>query len=603
MSASSESPRSATAGSRSPSGTDDGSGAARADASTSAPGPEVTATSGWPGAFGVALALAALGAVLAGLAPLLGVVTPAAAPAFLSWPFLLVLAAVAPAVAWTFARRGLRTAAAAVLLGPAALAPGRLVLDGQLLVDAGLAARPELLLTSSLTPLSVSIGTWLLLVGHLATGAAGVLALVGVERTTEVRTSFGSAEAAGAPRQGLLALVLLVTVVAAVGLLMAPFASDDAYLLPRSAVDAPVAVLVGSLLLAIAVPVVGGFAASAADSDVARGGLLGLAAALGAVSLPPLLAAILLSSVRFGWGSVIGLLAAVVLTGLAWSTGRPAATGAEAAELRLPALERLLRLASMAGVLAGVLAFVAALLPQLDMPAGMAESSPYPARLLLPAGALLAVLSVGVALPRTGLWLRPALVVATAVVPLASAAALDTVFTALSAAGARAGAGAWAAGGALVLAGVTAVLAALAGGVERDDVDVTEVEVRRSAMVPVVPAALLAIATFVFPVVTAPDYTPPGVFTDFGTTSWGLVAALTAVLAALALATVSRPARSAALLCGAALVVLVHVLELPLTAGRAAGSAPGLGLWCGVACLAVLLVGVAVTARSPQAAE
>ncbi len=561
-------------------------------------GPE-TAGDGEAGSFGVALGIAGFGAVLAGLAPLVGVVSPATDPAFLSWPMLLLLAVVAPGLAWWFERGGHRASAAAVLLGPAVLAPGRFVLDAQLLVDPGRAARPELLLSSSLAPLEPSVGTWMLLVAHVASVAAGVLALRWIMRTAESRAS---SDGTVTHRQGLLAGVLLVAVVVAVGLILTPFESDDPYLLPRAALDvtAPTAVVVGCFLLAVAVPVAGGFAATAADPDVVRGGLLGLALGVVPVSLPPLLAVALMSDVHFSWGPLLGLLAALALGALARWTG-PASS--DETEVGLPALARLLRFAAVAGMLAGLLAVAAALLPQISLPESVDAPSPYPARPLLAAGVVLTLLAAGMALPRAALWLRPALVVATAVVPLAAAASLDTVFAALSVDGARMGAGAWAAVAALVFAAATAVLGALAGGVERDDVDLTEVRVRTEMLLAAIPAAVLAVPAFAFPVLTAPDYAPPGLFHDVGTTSWGLLLALCAILAAVALATVCRPSRAAALLTGAALVMVVRVLELPLTAGRAEASTAGLGLWCGLACAGVLAVGVFFAARSPESTE
>ncbi|QGK71438.1 hypothetical protein GIY23_19705 [Allosaccharopolyspora coralli] len=562
------------------------------------PGPAPSAESG-AGSFRAALGLAGLGAVLIGLAPLVGVVSPVAAPAFLSWPVLLLLAAIAPVLAWWFERGGRRATAAAVLLGPAVLAPGRFVLDTQLLVDAGRAARPELLLTSTLEPLEPSAGTWMLLAAHVASATAGVLVLRWIVRTAESRAS---SDGTVTHRQGLLAVVLLAAVVAAVGLTLMPFESDNPYLLPRSALDvtAPTAVLVGSFLMAVAVPVAGGFAATAADPDVVRGGLLGLGLGVLPVSLAPLLAVTFMSDVRFSWGPLLGVLAALTLAALARWTGT---ASSDETEVRLPALARLLRLAAAAGMLAGVLAVAAALLPQITLPDSADAPSSYPARPLLPAGVVLALLAAGVAMPRAALWLRPALVVGTAVVPLAAAASLDTVFAALSVDGARMGAGAWAAVAALVFAATAAVLGALAGGVERDDVDLTEVRVRTEMLLVAVPAAVLAVLAFAFPVLTAPDYSPPGLFHDVGTTSWGLLLGLVAVLAAVALATVCRPSRAAALLSGAVLVVAVRVLELPLTAGRAEASSAGLGLWCGLACAGVLVVGAFFAARSPESTE
>ncbi|MCA1190170.1 MULTISPECIES: hypothetical protein [unclassified Saccharopolyspora] len=592
---------------------------------------------GPPTGLTAAIALSALGALLTAFAPLLGLVAPDMPAAFTSWPWLLVPALVPAVLAAVF--RGSRPAlAAAVLLGPAVLAPGRLVQDAQLLVDAGLAARPELLLPDTLDPLGAAPGTWVLLAGHLLALAAGVLALIAgrglfdhADGASDAFGSFGEdafagssvAEAAadggsgrgraGARRQGLLALVLCATAIAAVGLLMGPFTSDDPYLLAKPAVEAPVAVAIGSLLLAIAVPAAAGFMAGSADRDLVRGGLLGLAAGLAAVAVPPLVAVALLPRLHFGWGPALVLAAALVLVGLAVEGGRDPARNS--GEVRLPALTRLLRAAGALALLAGALAVVGALTPHLRMPSWIDDPSVYPARLLWPGGVLLVLLGAALLVPSIAAAVRPALTAAWAALPLAGAAALDSVLTSTQVAGADAAPGAWASGAAMVFALLAAITAALAGGVEREevdlaepdwqpergaDVDLAERSWRPVVAVPAALAALLGLAAVLLPVLSAPDYTAPGVFTRFGTASWGLIGAGVAVLVATVLAVRSRPARAAALLVGAALVMVVRALEFPLTAGRAADATPGPGLWCAVAAAVVLLITALLAGRSAE---
>ncbi|WP_263249659.1 hypothetical protein [Saccharopolyspora rosea] len=537
-----------------------------------------------------AIAVAVVGALLVSLGPLLGLVDPGAPAAFPAWPMSLVLALLAPALAVLFTRRGRPTTAAAALIGPAVLVPGRLLQDLQFVVDPSLAARPDLLHINTLDTYGPSIGVWLLLAGHIAVAGAGLLAVRGLEPA-------GSEAESGARRQGLLALVFCAGVVAAVGVLMAPFGSDDPYLLPRSAVDSPVMVLVGSLLLAVGVPSAAGFAAGSSDPDFARGGLLGVAAALAGVVVPPLVAVAVVPGLHFGWGPALGLVAIVALAVLAVPAGRVHLGGQED-DLRLPALTRLLALTAGFALVAGVLAIVAAIAPRLRMPFYLRDPSPYPARLLWPAGLLLVLLGAGLLVRRVAPWLRPMLPVVCAVVPFAAAGVLDAVFTALQVTGAQAGIGAWAAGFAVLFAVFAAVTAALAGGVERDDVDLTEIAMSRRVLVPALLALVLGAGAFAFPVVTGPGYTPPGVFASFGTTSWGLVIALLAVVGAAVLAPMCRPPRAVALLCGAALVVAVRVLEFPLTAGRIDGSAPGIGVWLGAAGIVALLGTAALAGRT-----
>jgi hypothetical protein len=560
---------------------------------------------GPPAGLTAGIVIAGIGALLVALAPLIGLVEPRTPPAFVSWPLLLLLAGLPPALSWWFARKRTPLLAAAVLLGPAVLAPGRLIIDGQLLIDPGLAARPELLLPNTLDPLKPSVGLWLLLLGRIAALIAGIVAMTSADaaRETSLGPVFGGSDASAATsrKQGQLAVVLCATVLGAVGVLMMQFASDNPYLVSRAAVDSPLPVLVGSLLVAVGIPSVGGFVASSVDREMARGGLLGLAVALAGIAVPPLFAATVVPQIHYGWGSVLGLVAALALTALGLTAGR-VESRASSGELRLPPLARLLRTAGALAVVAGVLAVVGAATPQWAMPGGVSQPS-YTARMLWPAGVVLVVLGIGLLLPRVALRIRPALSVAWVVLPLTAAAALDTVFAAAQAAGAQAGIGAWAAGVAGGVAGLAAVASAFAGAIERDDVDRTEVVLHRAVLVPAVLALPLAVGAFGWPVLVAPDYDPPGVFSNFGVTSWGLVLALVAVLASAVLAPVCRSTRAVALFCGAALVVLVRMLELPLTAGRVAGSGPGPGLWLAAACLVVLLIAAVVAACSRDSAE
>ncbi|GAA0525550.1 hypothetical protein GCM10011581_14380 [Saccharopolyspora subtropica] len=560
---------------------------------SSAPATNPQPTPDRPAPLRAAIALTAVGAALVGLGPLAGLVAPGASAAFAAWPLLLPLALAAPALAAAFAKVGHPATAAALLIGPAVLAPGRLVLDLQFLVNAGRAARPELLRVDTLDAYTPSAGTWLLLAGHVASLVGGLLAVRGIQH---------GEESAGAHRQGLLTLVLCAGFLAAVAVLMAPFASDDPYLLPNPAVDAPLPVLVGSVLLAVGAPTAAGFFAGAGDPDVARGGLLGLAVALAGIVLPPLVAVAVLDQLTLAWGPVLGLVAVVALATLALPAGRNRSVEATG-DLSLPTFTRLIALAAVFALIAGTLALVAAAMPQVEMPFGLRDPSPYPARVLWPAGGLLVLVGGLLLLPRVGRWLRPVLPVVWVVVPLAAAGVLDAVFTAMQAAEAEADYGSWAAGAAVLFAALAAAIAAVAGGVERDDVDLTEMAMHRLVLFPSLVALPLGAGAFSVPVVTASDYTAPGVFTAFSTASWGLVIALAAVVGAAVLAPMCRPQRAAALLCGAALVVSVRVLEYPLTAGRFPDANPGPGLWFGLACTAVLLGTALAAARSRRDPE
>lgn len=572
-----------------------------------------------PSGLVAALVVAAAGALLVGAAPAVGMVAPAQPPAFTSWPLLLVLAALPPGLAAAFLRSGKHGVAAAVLIAPAALAPGRAILDAQPLADASGSARPELLVPTTLDPAAPALGCWLLLAGHVAVAASGVVAhFAGTDRAKAGRAVgppvFGDSEqvddagqaasaaspnagASGTQRRGLPAFVLCVAVVAAVAVLMRQFTSDNPYLVPRAVMDAPPPlVLIGSIAVAVAALITSGVATSTSDLDVARGTLLGLASGIAGFSVPPLVAASVVPEVHYGTGAVLGLASLLVLAVLSVPAGRPPAR-AGTDDLRLPALGRLHNVAGALAVLAGILAVFGAVLPELQLPEGVSDTSAYPAARLWPAGLVMIVLGAVLLQPRANSWIRPALPTAWAVLPLTVAATLDSVFSTLALTDASAGVGAWASGAALAAGGAAAAVSAVAGSVERDDVDRTEITWRRAVIAPCALAAVLAVAAFSFPAVTAPGYQPPGLFTDFSTTSWGIVVALVAVVAACAIAPAARPPRSAALLSGAAAVALLRVLELPLSAGRVDGLGPGPGFWSGLGCFAVLVVAAVVGGR------
>jgi hypothetical protein len=143
------------------------------------------------------------------------------------------------------------------------------------------------------------------------------------------------------------------------------------------------------------------------------------------------------------------------------------------------------------------------------------------------------------------------------------------------------------------------IIATLAGALEREDVDLSELAARPVLGWVAAAASLLAIGAFGFPAVTGPEYESAGLWT-FRIASTGAVVAVLAVIAAAALAARSRPSRGAALLFGAAGVAAVRALEFVFTGARAAGSAPSLGTWLAVACALILVVGGVLAVLSPR---
>ncbi|HEY2723869.1 MAG TPA: hypothetical protein VGI84_04190 [Pseudonocardiaceae bacterium] len=558
----------------------------------------------------VALLGGALALAIAAVVPVVSAADGAPArPGFTSAPLLVTLA-LAPAVIALLSARRAPGLAAGLVLGLAVLAPGRALLDCQLVVDAGLATRPELVIPTSLAPFRPGPGLALMFIGHLLIAIAGLLVLAGRwgaeppdgETAGESAGPQDELVARGAPRQGLLLLVLGCGVVAAVGLVAAPFTSDTAFLLARSVFDGPVWALAGTLLLAVLIPGAGCLFVAAANRERARGGLLGIALGTAAVAVPALAAGLFAADLHPAAGPYAAVAGAVGLAVLAVPAGRSLTSDAGGPErdLVLPGAQRLHRLAGLAALLAGALAAVGALAPALEVPTGAAAPALPVARLLGAAAVVLAVLGVALLLPadRAGAS-RPALSVAWVVAPLAALAILDPVLTAIDLPGVRFGLGAWAAVGALCLACAAGLLAALAGGVERDDVDLSELA-ERGADRPVLfggaLAALLAIPAFSLPVADVPGHQMLGI-AGGARSGWGLVAGLLAVLLATLAAARCRPSRGAALLAGAGLVVIVRLAELPLVAAPLGGAQPAIGTWACLGCLVVLVAAIALVMR------
>lgn len=524
----------------------------------------------------MAVGLAVLGSVLAAVAPVLGVVDAAAPPAFTAWPLLAALALLPSALAVAFLARGRETTSAAVLVAPAVFAVGRLFNDLQVVVDAVDTSRPELFRPTSLDELAPTVGAWLLVVGHvlvIAAGAAGA-AVLGEPDARGERVGFVLPATAG--------------LVAAVGLFTAPFTSTDAFIPARGPFESPALVMVGGLLVTAAAPVLAVLAASAATPEVRRGGLLGLAAVLVGLALPPVAVAVATDPVGVAPGPFLVLAAAVALS---WPQR---VRSGERHEPELPGPRRLHVIAGCLGLVAALAAVAGAVADHLVLPEGLPVPTDYAARLLWPAAVVVGGLAVGVLAKGV---VRPAFVVATATVPPAAAGALDAVFAATRVEAVEPGAGVWFTVLAVVAAGAAALVAALAGAVERDEAGTGGAEPSLPLIAGTLIAALLALGAFGMPVLQASDYVPVGAF-SFRAGSWGLLVALVAVVAAAGIALKARRNQGAALLLGASLVTVVRVLEYPLTAGRVAEAAPGPGLWLAAAAGVAFLVSAALrTAR------
>ena len=530
-----------------------------------------------PGLLTGALLSGVLGSVLLAAGGVLPVVGDAA-PGYASAAPLIVLALLPAALAVLAFTRGRPTLAAGVLAGTAVLAPGRLLLDLQLLVDLSTAARPEFHVPVQLEAGTAGPGLWALLAGHVLTAAAGIAAVYFVRREAEAEGT----DLPGGPR--LVVLAIGLTVVAGVGLVMAPFESADPYLPARNAFESPWPVLTGALFIAFAMPLGAALAFGSGLRAAARGSVLGLAAGVLAVAVPNLIAGFAVKDASVSAGPVVAIVAALGLAALAVARQEGTQQNDDpdvAEEAKLPGSRRLELATGALAVLTAVAAALGGLTAQVSSSSPAIEAPESPAALLLVvAGVLLGVLGLAVLLPGLGETLRPALSVAWVVVPLAGTAVLDTVLTASRFGGVLSpGPGVTWTSIALFAAVVTGICSAVAGMVERENDDG-----RRpagSATTPVVAAAVLAVAAFATPVVTAPDYDPPTLVTGFGASWWGTVIAVVAVLAALALSLRSRPMRAFALLLGVFFVLVLRAAELPLV--ELDGATSGAGLWLAIA--------------------
>ncbi|SFB32300.1 hypothetical protein SAMN05216266_108140 [Amycolatopsis marina] len=558
--------------------------------------------------FRAALGVAVLAAVLLAAAGFVQVVT-GAEPAFGSAPLLVVLAVVPVAVAVGFGALGRPVVAAGVLAGLAALVPGRILLDAQLAIDPAEAARPELYLPESLGSPAPALGLWLLIGGQLGIGVAGVLAA----RTAGRRAESVQLAEPGTGRTSWMPSVLAMTVLAVVGLLMAPFASDNAYLLGRGAFEGPLLALAGLLLIAGALPVVAGLAGSSGSPELARGCVAGLALGAAALALPNLVAAVTVPWIHVTTGPVLVLVASagLMLRGLTIPLDEPAGPrepdateGSAGTEAALPGGRRLHWATGALAVLTGAASVAGALTAQLvargGAPAPDSAASPW----LLVAGLLVAVPGVAMFVPGLAAVVRPALSVTWAGVLLSGAAVLDVAVAATDlGATYTTGQGVVWTVTAMIGATVTACCSAVAGMVEREDSEEAGglsggqvPQLAPTVITPLVATVILAVAAFGTPAITAPDYVSAGLWSEFGTPSWGLLAAVLTVLGAAALVPRSRPARAAAVLVGVACLLILRAAQLPLTASDIEGATAGTGMWLGVAgaLAALLTAGLAV---------
>lgn len=549
---------------------------------------------GSDGRLRAALAVAVAGSALLVAGAFLDVVE-GARPAYRAWPLLVLLAVLPVAVAIGFAVRGRQGGTAGVLIGAGVVAVGRAVLDAQFVADTSLAARPELAVPAPYEAAPAWSGLSVLLAGHLLTAVAGFLALGASNRLsddTAVPVRF---------RQPLLFAATLTAVLFSLGLVLAPFTSDDANLIGRSPLDGPPTVLAGALLLVASVPLAAALAVTAQSWQLATGLLLGLAAAGVAVVLPGLVAGLVVPWLHLGAGPFIALLGlAGLLVVTAVPVNRLVDDGRAQAlprQVRLPRQRWLFLATGALAVAAGGCAVAAAgapLVTATETRSVLPNPSQWP---LLPAGVVVGLLGLAMFVPAAAAVVRPALSVAWVAVLMAGAGALELPLAVADLPiETETGAGVVLIGFALVASLLVVGCSLVAGVIEREDVDRTAVG--PSVMWPAAITGVLAVGTFGMPVVTAPRYQGSGLFWAFDISFGGVLAAFVAVLGVVAIVGRSRPSQAVALLVGAMLLVGVRLMETQVVSSRVADSTVRIGAWFGVGCLVALGAAVVVVCLS-----
>ncbi|SEQ76811.1 hypothetical protein [Lentzea albida] len=528
-------------------------------------------------------ALAAAGALLLALGPLLGVVG-GAEPAFTSWPLLAVLALLPPVVAGVLLMRGRPFVAAGLLAAAGVFGVGRLLSDLLIVFDAMEVARPELFRPATLVAVTPSLGVWLLLAGHLLVIAGGALA-----------SGRAGMPADESEPPSLVVFPVLIALVAAVGLLGKPFTSADPFQLDRGPWELPVLGLVGGLLIALAAPLAAALAASSPDPDTRVGGTIGVSLALLAVVVPPLAAGTVAPGLGITGGSMSAFVAALLLPA-APLLGRTARLLSgkrdETRDLALPSLRRMHVAAGVLAVLAALAMLVGALLPQLVLTTGGAAPDLASVNLLWAAGLAFGVLGLLLFVPSAAPVVRPALVGGYLAMQLAAAGMTEVVVAASQLGVAQPGAGFWLMVVEAPLGLLALACAGLAGATERENAgEVEKEQVPVAELGAVLLAGLFAVGAFVLPTLRGARYTAPTVIPDNEpAVSWGLLICLVLMIFTLVPVFRSRPARGAATLAGLALLLGVRALELPLTGDRVEGATAAPGTWLALASIAALLV-------------
>ncbi|MFE3293745.1 hypothetical protein [Rhodococcus sp. NPDC059234] len=585
-----------------------------------------------------AVAVGLCGAVLVALAGPIGVVRPEVGSAVLAAAVVAVFcAAVAPVAGLVVVRRA-PAVAGALTAGAGSVALGLLVLDLQLWADPVDANRLELFRPLTAAHLTAGPGASTMLAGHALGVLAGLLGLLTVARASHEdgygHSDYPDHDDASVARRvgaGLSAVTALAALVFAVASLAEPLRSSDPVLLVHPLLGSPPATAIGTALVAVAVLVVVAAALVSIAPGVAAGALVGAGTAALGLSGAQLAAGVTAGDgVGLAPGPVAASVAAAVLVlvgasipavaaararrGIAALTsglgdvGSSVSTAGNSAPSKAKALaaaeaaararvDRWHRYAGLAGIAAGLLAAVGALLPALSVPDGLPQPQILATRVVLVAGAVLVVVSVWLLLSEFAALVRPAAGVLWAALVAAVAGVLQSVVVASDLPGVGPGAGAWVLGLAAVAAAGTGLLAWCAGSAEREGIDTSvDVPPRRPVLVVGVPAAAVAVVALALPLYRGAGFGPDSVaHWPWGWDMWGRALLAVVVAVAVSVAAKARPARAAAGLLGAAGAMGVYLIGWPLTSGRVIDPVMGPGAVAAILGV-VLLTATAVVA-------
>jgi hypothetical protein len=424
------------------------------------------------------------------------------------------------------------------------------------------------------------------------------------------------------------------------GVLAAPYVSTDPWLVPRSVLDAPVWAAAGGFALAIGIALAVVLACSTPDPRVSIGGLVGVAVGVLGVVAPRVTVAALGGEhgLRVALGPVLGLLGTLglgllavwvgyrgrraayaapgavnghaVLTGASVfldGTGALARLGGAVDRLAGPPAEVLAVRCRLAGAALATLAAGASIAAALTEPLRLAPDLPHPQLatrwLLLAAGAILVPLALGTASRSLGPKVRPALALVLVTVPMAAGEPLAAVLGVLGLDGVGAGPGLWLTLLAVTLAGAAALAVVLAGGFERDEVELSRTPYEGPLAAASAAAAVLTVPAFWLPLVDGAGWGTTGVLQPpFGLASWGLLAGFAVTMGALLIGPRCRPGQAMVLYGGVFAVLVFRTSRLAVTPGLVPGNGLGEGAWATGLCLLLVVVAAVLVPRTRRPA-